>query len=333
MTIYSTIWSDVPGLAGEVTVVDWRQIGWRGVTRAMNRSGPDDVWIINGALGFPALWRDMMSATALRLVGRGGKLVVSDATWEPRSERGESRAGWLWSANDRMTRAMVRNLAGDRTVFCFLSTEEVGRFHSDLGARCGRAVYTPFFVTAPHSLLTAGPAAGRRQAAPYVFTGGNTLRDWDLLTEALGDCGVEVRVATRHTSRRWPANFRVGPLPREDFFEAAARATAGVLTLRSDVVRSAGQQTYLNLLRLGVPVIVNDAPGVRDHLDRMPGAFVTGSAAAEEIRERVLWLCDEANDTAVATLVARGRVLIDADFSEGAYLSRLATVARELQLS
>ena len=223
---------------------------------------------------------------------------------------------------------MVRRLADDQTVFCFLSTEEVERFLGDQHGLPARAVYTPFHVTAPPKYLAGGATGARRRQGepPYVFSGGNALRDWDLLVEALDDCGVEVRVATRHTARAWPANFRVGPLGHDEFFEVAAGATAAALALRADVGRSGGQQMYLNLLRLGVPVVVNDAPGVRDHLTGMPAAMITGAKDASAMRESVAWLCDPANratlDDSTATAVRR----IDEAFSESTYLARLVSI-------
>jgi hypothetical protein len=329
VTVYTTIWSDEADFLRRVTVIDWRTLGWSGVARAMSRAAAGDVIIINGALGFKERWRDLLIACGLRLAGRQTRLVVSDSTWEPRSTRAESSAGLLWSANDRMARAMVRSLADERTVFCFLSTHETECFGADRVGPKARAVFTPFYTTVPEWLLDDDHLLAARGAGvePYVFTGGNTLRDWDLLVEALGDCGVEVRVATRHTGRTWPPNFRVGPLSREDFFQVAAGATAGVLALRSDVIRSAGQQTYLNLLRLGVPLAINEAPGVRDHLEGIPGAFITGPHAAGEMRDRVTRLCDDANRSAIDAMTATTGQQVAERFSNRAYLMRLVAIA------
>jgi hypothetical protein len=329
VTVISTIWSDDAEYNRRVKVLDWRALGWPAVTREMGRAGPDDVIIINGALGFSLRWRDMLSACVLRAVGRGSKLVVADATWEPRSEAAESTAGRLWPVNDRWTRSMARYLTGTDTVFCFLSRREVDQFHVDLGDRTARAAFTSFYVTAPPWHLRAGHD-WQEASEPYVFTGGNTLRNWGLLTDALADCGVPVHVATRHTERSWPANFVVGPLDHEEFFRVATGATAGVLALRDDMVRSAGQQTYLNLLGCGVPVVVNDAPGVRDHLDDIPGAWVTGPDDADAIRRRVLWLCDDANRAQIGATMARARRMVAVRFSEAAYLARLVDVAESM---
>ncbi len=103
------------------------------------------------------------------------------------------------------------------------------------------------------------------------------------------------------------------------------------MALRSDVDRSAGQQTYLNLLALGVPVVVNDAPGVRDHLDGVSGAFVTGAQDAVAMRDRVAWLLDEANAGEVERVVAAGRGAVLDRYGAQAYLGRLVDLAAGLE--
>jgi hypothetical protein len=282
MAVYSTIWSDDPAFNARVQVLDRRKLGVRGVARIIWQLTADDVVIINGALGADEWWRDILIAAVARRGMPGLRIVLTDATWEPRSTQAESRAGVLWWLSDRLNRRLVRGLATEQTIVCFLSRSEARGFLSATGLPPGRAVFTPFFVTVPDrsrppvGVKVAGGSA-KQPMQPYVFTGGNTLRNWSMLTEALGDCGVQVRVATRHTERPWPENFRVGPVPPGEFFDVAAGATVGVICLHPDIGRSAGQQTYLNLLRLGVPVVVNDARGVHHPLRR---CFCSASAGA-----------------------------------------------------
>jgi glycosyltransferase involved in cell wall biosynthesis len=117
-------------------------------------------------------------------------------------------------------------------------------------------------------------------------------------------------------------------VPAAEFFHLASRATVGVVTLRSDIIRSAGQQTYLNLLSMGVPVVVNDAPGVREHLEDIPGAFIIPPDDAEALRRRVAWLIDEENRAIVEEMVRAGKTLVDERFGPAAYLKRLVSLAQ-----
>ena len=76
-------------------------------------------------------------------------------------------------------------------------------------------MFTPFTSTIPwnelDSLLATGVAGARATNDRYIFSGGNTLRDWDLLSDALGDCGVPRPGGTLHVDGTWPSNFDVGP--------------------------------------------------------------------------------------------------------------------------
>ncbi|MST32011.1 hypothetical protein GHK86_04630 [Acidimicrobiaceae bacterium USS-CC1] len=325
MTIFSTIWSDDVAYRSQVEVLDWRQLGDRGLFRALGRLRAQDVVIVNGAIGFPGKWRDLASLALRRANERPG-VVVADATWEPRSDRAESSAPRLWPLNDRVNRTLLERVAGPRTVACFLSRAEVAWYLADTGRPAGAAAFTPFFASAEP------PEGLQRAAHPYVFSGGDSLRDWELLRDALGGLEIPVRVATRHTRGVWPPNFEVGPVPHDEFIALARGATVGVLCLRHDVRRSVGQQTYLNLLRFGVPVVVNDAPGVTDHLADLPGAYVTPAGNADAIRRTVLGLIDQVDRESRPALAARAQAAVAACFSQPAYLGRLISIARSLEI-
>jgi glycosyltransferase involved in cell wall biosynthesis len=300
----------------------------------MLRATNNDVAIINGALGFGERWRDLVLACTVRVMRHQPGFVVADATWDQRSVQGESTAPILHRLNGLFSRWLVRRLLGDRAVLCFLSKEEAQHFITQ--TRCSResAVFTPFTSTIPwnelDSLFAARAAGERATSDPYIFSGGNTLRDWDLLSEALGDCGVRVRVATRHVDRTWPSNFDVGPCTQAEFLPLMAGAQICVFALKPDSVRSAGQQTYLNALRLGCPVVVNDAAGVRDHLADIPGAFITPTNDASAMRDIVAWLLDPANAAEVDGLSLSGATFVAKNFSESNYLGQLADIADAL---
>ncbi len=321
------MWSELPSWNSRVTTIDWRRLGPVSFTRAIGRCRAGDALILNGALGFDALWRDLAAAVLTRARGRGVALVVSDATWQPRAEQGTSRAGKLFVVSDILNRFLVRRLIGPRSVFCLLSPTEVDDFVASAPAprSCGR--FTPFTYQLPEGLDPDAMISAPRE--PYVFSGGNTMRDWPLLIEALADTGIPVRVAARPGDHRWPANFEVGPVAEPEFFHLATRARLGVLALRHDVVRSCGQQTYLNLLRLGTPVVVNDAPGARAHLDDVPGSRVVASRP-EALREAVTaWFADGAQD-GLRQEAASGAAIVAERFDNEAYLQRLIDEARRL---
>lgn len=326
MTLWSTMWSDVESYNQRVRVLDYRALGWKGMAKEMMKLGPTDVLIANGALGYPDRWRDLVLAGAARTLGRRFGVVISDATWDPRSLPHESNAGRAYKLNERLGRVLVKHLLGPRTVVCFLSRHERDQFIRETGCATDEATFTPFTISIDADRAHRDSPSGQ----PYVWTGGNTLRDWDLLKDSLGKLDVPVRVVTGHTSGQWPANFEVGPLPHDEFVSSAAGAAVGVITLRSDVDRSAGQQTYLNLLALGVPVVVNDAPGVRDHLDGAPGAWVTPNDDPDAMAQRVSWLLDPENAEQIRKETEASRRYVQDHFSLEQYLTKLLEIGDDL---
>lgn len=68
--------------------------------------------------------------------------------------------------------------------------------------------------------------------------------------------------------------------------------------------RSAGQASYLNAIALGKPVVVTDAPGVRDYVDHRRTGLIVPPGDPIALREAVNWTL--APET-LAEALARGR--------------------------
>lgn len=99
-----------------------------------------------------------------------------------------------------------------------------------------------------------------------VFAGGDSLRDYRPLVSAANHVPAEIVIATTLPMGSVPVNVRAGPRSEEDFRQLARRAALHVVPMIADPPRSAGQASYLDALMLGIPVIVTDGLGVRDHL-------------------------------------------------------------------
>jgi len=75
-----------------------------------------------------------------------------------------------------------------------------------------------------------------------------------------------------------PPNVRAGQLPRAEYNRLLLAAAVVVVPLRRKLRRAAGQQTYLDAMLAGIPVVGTDSPGVRDHMqDGVTGLVVDGS--------------------------------------------------------
>ena len=88
-------------------------------------------------------------------------------------------------------------------------------------------------------------------------------------------------IASRAAPARAPANVTIGELDPRRYEERFRSASIVVVALAPRRDRSAGQQTYLNAMVLGKPVVVTDALGVREYVeDRRTGLIVPAGRRA-----------------------------------------------------
>lgn len=325
MTIYSLVWApDVPEYAERTVVVRHGPAE----TALPTGIGAGDALIISGAVSYQNRWEHLRIARRLQRQHPGLGVVVSDATWHPRSVPSESRVGVLRRALTMFEQRLLLRLDRRRTRYCFLTEEERKSFSQASGVPLSAIDVTPFFPTVQVEKNFGELLEAAKDPEPYVFAGGNAMRDYDLLREALGGTGIPVRVATESVAEKPPANFTEGPVPHQEFVMLMARARAVVMPLNSASKRSAGQQSYLNAMRLGKPTIVNDTIGVRDLTDG--GAFVVPARDPQALREKVQWVLDPANATEVAGVVARGVALTTETLTQRRYYMQLVQIAEEL---
>ncbi len=131
----------------------------------------------------------------------------------------------------------------------------------------------------------------------YIFSGGDTDRDYRCLLEAVRGLNVKLRIATRWTG--WnegadvPAGVEAGGTSPEDFRQLMAGAKMVVLPMRRGKLRSAGQQTFLNAMAMGKPVVVADDKGARDYIDSGNDGIVVPSGDVEAMRSAIKSLLDD----------------------------------------
>jgi glycosyltransferase involved in cell wall biosynthesis len=287
-----------------------------------------DVVIVSGAMGFPDRWSHLRSARVLQRRVPGLGIVVSDATWHPRSSSDESKGQRLRPVLTVIEKWLLRSLDPSRTRYCFLSDDERLSFAREAKVPLDTVRVTPFFPT-----IVLEPDLDRllelaADPQPYVFSGGNATRDYDLLRRALGGTDIEVRIATRATAPDPPPNFVEGPVGHDDFLHLLACAAIVVIPLATTSGRSAGQQSYLNAMRLGKPTIVNDAIGVIELLG--DAAFIVPSGDPDALRAKIEWILRPENADQVAEVVERGRRLTTEELTSDHYLGQLASIAFEL---
>lgn len=343
--LYSTIWCDEkPGLSPDVKVLHRYRIGRSGIFRAVRKMRPGDAILLNGALGAGDLWFDMLLAIYLRFFKPKVGVLVSDATWHPRSVPSNSRAKILFPLYAFFLRQLFRLAAGRHSYFGFLSTDEVALVAKEARLRPDTVRFTPFCSQLPLEMMDelnhiaaeerasqSMCAAGGQPARPTrFFAGGNSLRDYDTLAAAASEAGGEYIVATSNVVRQISPNMKVAPLSHQDFFREMVRSDVVILPLLPVKGRSVGQQTYLNALALGKPLIVTDCIGVRDHLTPNVHALVVPPSDPAALRAAIEWMSAPTNREARETMARAGQQLA-AQMTFAHYAAHLCDLLREVQ--
>lgn len=344
MALYSTIWCyKKPGISPDVEVVHRERIGRRAVFRAVSKLQGGDAILLNGALGARDLWFDMLLAIYLRFFKRNVGVLVSDATWHPRSVPVSSRARTLFPLYAWFLRRLFRLAAGPHSFFCFLSTDEVALVTREAKMQPGKVLFTPFCSQLPLDMVdelngiaaiqrdrdVQRAAAGLPSRPLRFFAGGNSLRDYETLASAATGLDGEFIVATSNVVRDVPTNMKLAPVSHEDFFRDMMGSDVVILPLLPVKGRSVGQQTYLNALALGKPLIVTDCIGVRDHLTAGVHALIVPPSDAAALRSAIEWMLAPANRTARDAMARAGQQLAE-QMTFAHYAAHLCDVLRDI---
>jgi glycosyltransferase involved in cell wall biosynthesis len=270
--------------------------------------------ILDGSVGPSDGYVDLLAAIALRRRPSRWQvpLVLSECQW---------KVGGL--ALDRSsTRIGLRAVDGPKVAYCVLSNWDRERFSETWEVDPGRVFFTPYCHTLGDDDLAA-PVS--RDGG--VFAGGNSLRDYSALVEAAGEIDEEVVLATTRVAGPTPANVTAGPVPHDRFFELLRSAKVVVVPLEDRDDRTAGQQTYLNAMALGKPVVVTDSPGVRDYVENGDTGIVVPPRDPRAMATAIRWTLDPANGPAVDAMTAGARRTARERFSPESYARSLLSVA------
>jgi glycosyltransferase involved in cell wall biosynthesis len=162
------------------------------------------------------------------------------------------------------------------------------RYHRFLGIP--RAKMTA--VRYHHTLNARGLVAA---SGDYLFSGGDSMRDYPMLLAAVRDLPIPVRIAThwRPPSGFFvPSNVRFETTDRSEFLTVLAGARLVVLPLRTDNLRTCGQQSYLNAMALGKAVVVTDPDDAAFYIEHGRTGMLTPAGEPEMLREAIVSLWD-----------------------------------------
>jgi glycosyltransferase involved in cell wall biosynthesis len=313
MAVYSTIWWD-DGSFPDVIVLDRRKIGYLGVLKGVLRLNRGDRILLNGALSVSNFWFDMFLAIILKYKS-DVKILISDATWNPRTIPRESRAKAVFQILDFFQKLLFRLSASKDTHFCFLSKEEINIVCLEAGVNKNNLHFTPFCHQLPNSFHYTRKESyfsSDTHNGVTIFAGGNSLRDYDTLIEAavLFPNVYFVIATSNKVAKPVPSNVKIGFLNSESYFNEMKSADLIVVPLYNVEGRSVGQQTYLNALALGIPLIVSDVVGVKDYLEHKVNSYIVGPSNAKLLVEAISYFLCKDNYNDINIQVSNGLDLV-----------------------
>jgi glycosyltransferase involved in cell wall biosynthesis len=318
----NTGWYLRPAWVAKVDTLDRRTMSrWELFGRIVAASRRYEGMILNGSIGARERYVDLLAAVAVRRSQRTPPpIVLTDCSW---------RLGEMW-ADRAACRAGIRALDGPRVRFCVRSTVELDLFPHTWGVDPSHVVFTPYAhtVTAEELAVPAATDGG-------VFAGGNSVRDYPTLLEAVRELDVPVRIQTTvvgETERAaLPPHVGVEPIrSHDDFVEGLRRAAAVVTPLQPNLRRAAGLDTYLSAMALGKLVIVSEGPGVRDYVEHGRTGLVVPAGEPAALRDALVWALDPANAGEVAAVAARAAETTRTRFTYDAYVATLLRVVEDL---
>lgn len=279
--------------------------------RLLQRARQYDVVVLDGAVGASGGFVDRVAATVLARGRTGPQVVISDSTWGPGRTAPSRRA----------RRLGVRLLDSPRVTYCVLSSDEARTFPRTFGVPPERVVVTPFYWTLPDELRAL-------PAGVPVFAGGDSLRDYPTLLTALSSLPeIPTTVATRwQPESPLPPGVRLGPVTADEFLTLLRAAAVVVVPLEGGLVRSAGQQTYLNGMALGKVVIVTQAPGVLDHIEPGRTGLVVPPSDPSAMAAALSWALDPANGHEARVMGSRAAQVARERFGPDQYVATLLRV-------
>jgi hypothetical protein len=243
--------------------------------------------------------------------------------WKPRLIAYNYNLGGLPGG---LRRRLARFAAPAVDLFVVHAPSEVGPYAAWLGVPETRVRFVPLQRGAP------GLERAEDAGAPFLLAMGSAHRDYATLLAALDLRPLPAVIVTRPdiaaTLPRRPHVTVRSNLSAEECMALLARARLSVTPVANQTTAS-GQITFVNAMRLGVPVIATRCPGTEGYVeDGRTGLLVPpGDAAALAGAIGRLW--DDAR--ARETLSGAARAEAEASFSDEAAAAWLGAMIGELR--
>ena len=163
----------------------------------------------------------------------------------------------------------------------------------------------------------------------YIFSGGNSNRDYHCLTEAVRGTGIPVVISATNPEIRkkigYLSNVIVVGAQEPAFTQLMASSRFVVLPMEKTKLRAAGEANFCNAMWHGKPIIASCSLSAEDYIINNETGFVVPSGDSQQLRHRIVELW---NDKARCTEIGKqGRKHVLKYFTHEKFIRRLLHLA------
>jgi glycosyltransferase involved in cell wall biosynthesis len=172
------------------------------------------------------------------------------------------------------------------------------------------------------------------EPANFIFTSGIHQRDYRTLLSAVNGLPVEVWIAAppgEFENLEVPRNVKLlGPLSAVEYRRTVTAARFVVLSLQPDILRRPGVITYVQAMRMGKCVVVNDPDGASSYIDHGETGFLVKPADPNALRAQIEALLGDA--ATVRRVAGNSARVAEERFSGKQYFAALERAVTPLAL-
>jgi len=173
--------------------------------------------------------------------------------------------------------------------FIVNTRSEIEDYSESWGIDKKKMSYMPFKINTQEELSNLDTEESR-----FIYSGGDSLRDYGTLFKALESVDVEAKVLTNLPlpGRTPPDNVEIirNSGTFDEFYGPMAKAALAVFPIESGHIRGAGQGSFLGAMFLGKAVVVSDTPGIRDIIEDGQNGFIVPPDDPLMLREKIVEL-------------------------------------------
>src|SRR3989338_8317394 len=215
---------------------------------------------------------------------------------------------------------VLRNVA----LIAVWSRAQIENYYQTFGWPRDRFVFIPY--KANHS---SRGAAVPMPVGDYIFSGGNSERDYKTLFEAVRGLSIPVIVSTTKPAAtrglEVPENVILVGTEKQAFERLMAGSRMVALCLQKEMIRGSGEATMLNAMWQGKPVIIADNISAADYMSDGIDGFIVPAGSAEQMRRRILELWEDPKRA--ARMGEAGRAKVAAFYTHQQWKNRMRALA------